>query len=79
MATAAVAARYGLACRVFMGTEDMRRQEPNVARISCWAPGRGVMAEAALKDATSGRCGSGRRRRKVITCWVRRWGRILIL
>jgi tryptophan synthase beta chain len=33
VATAAVAARLGLACDVYMGEEDMRRQKPNVTRI----------------------------------------------
>jgi tryptophan synthase beta chain len=32
-ATAAVAARLGLECDIYMGEEDMRRQEPNVTRI----------------------------------------------
>ncbi len=33
VATAAVAARLGLECDIYMGEEDMRRQHPNVARI----------------------------------------------
>lgn len=33
VATAAVAARLGLACDIYMGEEDMRRQRPNVTRI----------------------------------------------
>ncbi len=33
VATAAVAARLGLECDVYMGEEDMRRQQPNVTRI----------------------------------------------
>jgi tryptophan synthase beta subunit len=33
VATAAVCARLGLACTVYMGTVDMRRQAPNVARM----------------------------------------------
>jgi tryptophan synthase beta chain len=33
VATATVAARFGLACDVFMGAEDVRRQEPNVFRM----------------------------------------------
>lgn len=33
VATAAVAARYGLACEIHMGEEDMRRQAPNVRRM----------------------------------------------
>ena len=32
-ATAAVAARLGLACEIHMGAEDMRRQRPNVQRM----------------------------------------------
>ncbi len=33
VATAAVAARLGLACDIYMGEEDMRRQQTNVSRI----------------------------------------------
>lgn len=33
VATATVCARFGLECVVFMGAEDMRRQEPNVERM----------------------------------------------
>ncbi|MGD9546115.1 MAG: tryptophan synthase subunit beta [Candidatus Krumholzibacteriia bacterium] len=33
VATAAVAARLGLECDVYMGEEDMRRQQPNVTRM----------------------------------------------
>ncbi len=33
VATAAVAARLGLECDIYMGEEDMRRQQPNVTRI----------------------------------------------
>src|SRR6202008_4017061 len=33
VATATVAARYGLACVVYMGSVDMERQHPNVERM----------------------------------------------
>jgi len=33
VATAAVAARYGMQCVVYMGSEDIRRQAPNVYRM----------------------------------------------
>lgn len=33
VATATVAALFGMTCRVFMGTEDVRRQAPNVRRM----------------------------------------------
>ncbi|MEI8241878.1 MAG: tryptophan synthase subunit beta [bacterium] len=33
VATATVAARFGMACKVFMGVEDIRRQAPNVSRM----------------------------------------------
>ncbi len=33
VATATVAARFGLACEIFMGAEDIRRQEQNVIRM----------------------------------------------
>ena len=46
VATAAVAARLGLACDVYMGEEDMRRQSPNVTRIQ--------LMGARVVPATSG-------------------------
>jgi tryptophan synthase beta chain len=55
VATAAAAARYGLSCRVFMGTEDMRRQAPNVDRMRLLGA-EVVPVDAGtrtLKDATS--------------------------
>ncbi|MEQ1919390.1 MAG: tryptophan synthase subunit beta, partial [Elusimicrobiota bacterium] len=55
VATAAAAARAGLPCVVYMGTEDMARQAPNVARMRMM--GATVVAVDAgsrtLKDATS--------------------------
>jgi len=55
VATAAAAARYGLRCSVYMGTEDMRRQAPNVERMRLLGAevvpvGTGTRT---LKDATS--------------------------
>ena len=32
VATATIAARFGMECKVFMGVEDIRRQAPNVLR-----------------------------------------------
>ena len=32
VATATIAARFGMECKVFMGAEDVRRQAPNVLR-----------------------------------------------
>jgi len=46
VATAAVAARLGLACDIYMGEEDMRRQSPNVTRIQ--------LMGARVVPATSG-------------------------
>ena len=46
VATAAVAARLGLACDIYMGEEDMRRQHPNVTRIE--------LMGARVVPATSG-------------------------
>jgi tryptophan synthase beta chain len=44
VATATVCARFGLDCVVYMGAEDMRRQQPNVERMGLprrrGAPGR---------------------------------------
>ncbi len=53
VATAAVCAMLGLECIVYMGTEDMRRQAPNVFRMKLLgAEVRGVEAgSATLKDA----------------------------
>ena len=47
VATAAAAAKLGVACRVYMGTVDMERQAPNVARM------RLLGAEVAPVDAGS--------------------------
>ncbi|KAI1692105.1 pyridoxal-phosphate dependent enzyme domain-containing protein [Ditylenchus destructor] len=38
VASATVAARYGMECVVYMGAEDVKRQSPNVYRMTCWAP-----------------------------------------
>ncbi|MDE1154318.1 MAG: tryptophan synthase subunit beta [Acidobacteriaceae bacterium] len=53
VATATVCALFGLECVVYMGEEDMRRQEPNVYRMRLLgAEVRGVSAgSATLKDA----------------------------
>ena len=53
VATATVAALFGMKCRVFMGREDVRRQSPNVKRMELL--GAEVVAveqgNATLKDA----------------------------
>ena len=55
VATAAAAARLGLRCQVYMGSEDMRRQALNVHRIELF--GAEVLpvnnGSCTLKDATS--------------------------
>jgi tryptophan synthase beta chain len=55
VATATVCARFGLECVVYMGTEDMRRQAPNVARMRLLgAEVRPVeFGTKTLKEATS--------------------------
>jgi len=55
VATAAVAAKMGMSCVVYMGAEDMKRQEPNVFRMRLLgAEVRGVESgSATLKDAVS--------------------------
>jgi tryptophan synthase beta chain len=55
VAAATVAARFGLECTVYMGSEDMRRQAINVRRMRMLgAEVREVRAgTATLKDATS--------------------------
>jgi tryptophan synthase beta chain len=55
VATAAAAARFGLECVIYMGSEDVRRQAPNVRRMEIL--GAQVMPVTAgsrtLKDAVS--------------------------
>jgi len=55
VATATAAAKFGLDCEVFMGTEDMRRQRPNVLRMRLMgAKVTGVESGSkTLKDATN--------------------------
>lgn len=54
-ATAAICARYGLECVIYMGEEDMRRQALNVFRMRlCGAEVRGVSAgQRTLKEAVN--------------------------
>ena len=55
VATATVCARFGLECVVYMGSEDMRRQAPNVERMGLLgAEVRPVeFGTKTLKEATS--------------------------
>src|SRR6202521_970472 len=55
VAAATVCARFGLECVVYMGTEDMRRQRPNVERMNLLgAEVRPVdFGTRTLKEATS--------------------------
>ena len=55
VATATVCARFGLECVVYMGSEDMRRQRPNVERMGLLgAEVRPVeFGTKTLKEATS--------------------------
>jgi len=55
VATATVCARFGLECVVYMGSEDMRRQRPNVERMALLgAEVRPVeFGTRTLKEATS--------------------------
>ena len=55
VATASVCARFGLECVVYMGEEDMRRQQPNVERMGLLgAEVRAVeFGTRTLKEATS--------------------------
>jgi tryptophan synthase beta chain len=55
VATATVCARFGLECVVYMGSEDMRRQKPNVERMELLgAEVRPVeFGTRTLKEATS--------------------------
>ena len=55
VATATVCARFGLECVVYMGSEDMRRQRPNLERMGLLgAEVRAVeFGTRTLKEATS--------------------------
>jgi tryptophan synthase beta chain len=55
VATATVAARFGLPCTIYMGDVDMERQKPNVFRMKLLgAEVRGVSSGSrTLKDATN--------------------------
>lgn len=55
IATAAICAKFGLECVVYMGAEDMRRQELNVYRMRlCGAEVHGVEAgQRTLKEAVN--------------------------
>lgn len=55
VAVATTAAMFGMACRIYMGTEDIRRQEANLRRMELLgAEVRPVSSgSATLKDATS--------------------------
>jgi tryptophan synthase beta chain len=52
VATAAVAARLGLDCDIYMGAEDMRRQRPNVTRIELMGA-RVIPAKSGDKTLTA--------------------------
>ncbi|TMW73590.1 tryptophan synthase subunit beta [Alteribacter natronophilus] len=55
VATATAAARFGLSCKVFMGEEDMRRQELNVFRMELLGAEviKVTSGSRTLKDATN--------------------------
>ncbi|MEK7384130.1 MAG: pyridoxal-phosphate dependent enzyme, partial [Elusimicrobiota bacterium] len=55
VAAAAAAARFGLPCSVYMGTDDMARQAPNVGRMEFLGAEVVPVTSGArtLKDATS--------------------------
>ena len=62
VATATIAARFGMSCRVFMGAEDVKRQAPNVLRMRLL--GAEVVpvesGSATLKDAMN----------EALRCWA---------
>jgi len=61
VATATIAARYGMKCVVYMGSEDIRRQAQNVYRMKLL--GADVVpvesGSKTLKDALTKRCATG--------------------
>ena len=54
VAAATVCARFGLECVVYMGSEDMRRQRPNVERMRLLGAG-GAPGRARDEDACARR------------------------
>jgi tryptophan synthase beta chain len=80
VATATVCALFGMECVVYMGEEDMRRQELNVFRMRLLgAEVRGVSGgSATLKDAINEAMRDWVTNvRSTFIFWDRRWGRIL--
>ena len=63
VATATACALLGLECVVYMGTEDMRRQEPNVQRM-------GLLGATRRAGRGRARGRSRRRCRRAIRDWV---------
>ena len=63
VATATVCARFGLECVVYMGEEDMRRQELNVFRMR-------LMGARVVPVTSRARARSRTRRREAIRDWV---------
>src|SRR5450756_950496 len=61
VATATVAALFGMECKIFMGEEDIRRQAPNVFRMKIL--GAEVVpvlsGTSTLKDAMNEACATG--------------------
>jgi tryptophan synthase beta chain len=80
VATATVCALFGLECVVYMGEEDMRRQELNVFRMRLLgAEVRGVAGSATLKDAINEAMRDWVTNvRTTFTSSARRWARIRI-
>ncbi len=64
VATATVAARFGMQCTIYMGTEDIERQEPNVYRMKL------LGAEVTAVD--SGSCTLKDALNEALRDWVRR-------
>lgn len=62
VAAATVCARYGLPCRVYMGTEDMRRQALNVYRMR--------LLGAEVKGVDSGSCTLKDAMNEAIRDWI---------
>lgn len=62
VATATICARYGLDCVVYMGSEDMRRQKPNVQRMR--------LLGATVVPVSSGSCTLKDAMNEAIRDWV---------
>ncbi len=60
VAMATAAAYFGMECDIYMGTEDIKKQAPNVARMKILSANvvEGTDGQATLKEAVDAACGA---------------------